>query len=53
MLKKTLHGKDTRATGQDSKLTKGCLKTQVSAAKGQCTTKQPSRLRALGSQTIG
>ena len=32
----------TRATGQDSKPTTGCLKTQVSAAKGQCTTKQPS-----------
>ena len=48
MLKKTLRGKTpsqyehTRATGQGSKLTTGCLKTQVSAAKGQSTTRQPS-----------
>ena len=48
MLKKTLRGKTpsqyehTRATGQGSKLTTGCLKTQVSAAKGQCATRQPN-----------
>ena len=33
----------TRATGQDSKPTTRCLKTQVSAAKkDQCTTRQSS-----------
>ena len=57
MLKKTLRGKTpsqyehTRATEQGSKLTTGCLKTQVLAAKGQSTTQVGNG--TLGHKTIG
>jgi len=59
ILKTTLRGKKpsqyehTRATGQGSKLTTGCLKTQVSAEKANAQLENQVGNGTLGHKTIG